>query len=87
MTTEISLKDWIGSTVGMSGLREDGSSLHHDEATEKISTVDNNGVGCDEPTKKGLTVDDDGVGSTSLGRSSLGGIGSSLRCEGRPRRC
>ena len=77
---------WIGSTVGMSGLKEDGSSLSHDKATEKGSTVDDNGVGCDKPTEKGLTVDNDGVRSTGLGRSGLGGIGSNLRREGRSQR-
>ena len=94
----------VGSPgIGISGLREDGSSLRRDEATEKGSTVDDNGVGCEEPTEKGLTaVVDDGVGFTSLGRSGLGGIGSSLcsglgrsglggigsslHCERRPRR-
>ena len=119
MTTGILFEDKIGSRVGMSGLKEVGSSLRRDEATEEGSTVDDNGVGCDEATEKGSTVDDDGVecdgarenalivddngvgyddamekestiddddvGSTGLGRSGLGGIGSSLRRIGHPR--
>lgn len=103
VTTGILFEDKIGSRVGMSGLKEVGSSLRHDEATEKGSTVDDdgvecdgargnaltvddNGVGCDDAMEKESTVDDDDVGSTGLGRSGLGGIGSSLRREGRPRR-
>ena len=87
----------------MSGLKEVGSSLRCNEATEKGSTVvddgvecdgarenaltiDNNGVRCNDEMEKESTVDDDDVESTGLGRSGLGGIGSSLYREGRPRR-
>ena len=120
MTTGILFEDKIGSRVGMSGLKEVGSSLRRDEPTEEGSTVDNNGVGFYEATEKGSTVEDDGVecdrarknaltvddngvgcndaiekestidddnvGSTGLGKSGLGGIGSSLRRKRRPRR-
>ena len=70
----------------MGGLREVGSSLCRDEATEERSTIDDNGIGCDEATEKGSIVDDNGVGSTSFERSGLGGIGSSLYCGRRLRR-
>lgn len=43
VTTEISLEDKIGSIVEMNGLKEVGSSVCYDKATEKGSTVDDNG--------------------------------------------
>lgn len=76
----------------------DDNSVGCNEVMEKKLTVDNNGVRYDKATEKRSIVDDNGVKSTSLGRtnlgeigsslclgfgmSSLGDIGSSLRCEG-----
>ena len=54
-------------------------------ARENALIVDDNGVGCDDAIEKESTVDNNDIGSIGLGRSGLGGIGSSLRREGHPR--
>ena len=62
VTTGILFEDKIGSRVGMSGLKEVGSSLRRNEAMEKGSTIDDDGVECDGARENALTVDDNGVG-------------------------
>lgn len=79
--TKISFKDKIRSMMGMSSLKKAKWSLHCDEATEKGSTIDNNGIRCDKVIKKKSTVDDNGVECDKTREKDLIVDNDSVRCD------